>query len=820
MTKPQSPRSRPAGTPRAASEGRDGRSFFSRPKGDARETPQRERGERVRDERPSRDGARPAPRPSFDAPRGDNRERGSFGGDRREGQGRPGPRPSFDAPRGENRGGGQRGDSRGGDRPSYGSERREGQGRPDSRPSYGNGPRGDSRGGERASYGSERREGQGRPDSRPSYGNGPRGDSRGGDRPSYGSERREGQGRPDSRPSYGNGPRGDSRGGDRPSYGSERREGQGRPDSRPSYGNGPRGDSRGGDRPSYGSERREGQGRPDSRPSYGNGPRGDSRGGDRPSYGSERQEGQGRPDSRPSYDGPRGEDRGNREQAPQKPQFNRPRQSYAAIRIDQVQRVLGEILQWTYPADSALSHWLRHHPNLGARDRSEVAEAVYDVLRHLRRYRQFGESGVGPASRRLAILGLNATLGAEALEEGLDAAEAEWLKRVSQIDLATLPRAVRGSIPDWLDERLSQMDSPETLVEALNRQASLDLRVNPLKAERDAMLTELQQSAGRYEPVAMPFSPWGIRMEGRPAINRWPQFENGSIEVQDEGSQLLALLVAPRRGEMVIDFCAGAGGKTLLLGALMRSTGRLYAFDVSAARLARAKPRFARSGLSNVVPVVIDSENDTRVKRLAGKAQRVLVDAPCSGIGTLRRNPDLKWRQHPEALAELGQLQERILNSAARCVAPGGRLVYATCSLLAEENEVQAERFLASHPDFERVDAAEILAARCETLKLEGPYVQLRPDVHGTDGFFAAVFERKKKGATEAAADTGDTADMTDTNLDLDADASADSSADITADIAADAEAPADDEAEVKPLADPVAESAPKAEPAKEDKPA
>ncbi|CUJ08158.1 Ribosomal RNA small subunit methyltransferase B [Achromobacter dolens] len=636
MSKPQSPRSRPA----AAGE-RDGRSFFSRPKGEARAAQERApRPERAAGGREGRSDerrdSRPTPRPSYDAPRGEGRgERGSFGGDRREGSGRPTPRPSYDAPRGE--------------RGSYGSERREGQGH----------------GGERGSFGSDRREGYGRPDSRPSYG----------------------------------ASRGEGRGGERGSFGSDRREGQGRPDSRPSHG-ASRGEGRGGERGSFGSDRREGQGRRDA--------------------------------------------------APQKPQFNRPRLSYAASRIDQVQRVLGEILQWTYPADAALSHWLRGHPGLGARDRSEVAEAVYDVLRHLRRYRQFGESGVGPASRRLAILGLAATLGTEALREGLDAAEAEWLQRVLQIDLATLPRAVRGSIPDWLDERLGAMESPETLIEALNRQASLDLRVNPLKVERDAMLAELQQSAGRYEPVAMPYSPWGIRMEGRPAINRWPQFENGSIEVQDEGSQLLALLVAPRRGEMIIDFCAGAGGKTLLLGALMRSTGRLYAFDVSAARLARAKPRFARSGLSNVVPVAIDSENDARVKRLAGKAQRVLVDAPCSGIGTLRRNPDLKWRQHPESLAELGQLQERILNSAARCVAPGGRLVYATCSLLAEENEVQADRFLASHPDFERVDAAEILAARCDNLKLEGPYVQLRPDLHGTDGFFAAVFERRKKAVTAA----------------------------------------------------------------------
>ena len=714
MTKPQSPRSRLAGSFGAATEGRDGRSFFSRPKGDARKPAPRDRaesGDRVRDDRGG--------------------DRGGYGQ--------------------------ERGEARGGDRNSYGQDRREGQGRPDSRSSFG-GQRGEARGGDRNSYGQDRREGQGRPDSRSSFG-GPRGEGRGGDRNSYSQDRREGQGRPDSRSSFG-GPRGEGRGGDRNSYGQDRREGQGRPDSRASFG-GPRGEGRGGDRNSYGQDRREGQGRPDSRSSFG-GQRGEGRDGDRNSHGQDRREGQGRPDSR-SFDsrassGPRGEYRGG-DHAPQKPQSNRPRLSHGAIRIDQVQRVLGEILQWTYPADAALSHWLRHHPNLGARDRSEVAEAVYDVLRHLRRYRQYAESGVGPASRRLAILGLNATVGAEPLQEGMDAAEAEWLQRVSRIDVATLPRAVRGSIPDWLDERLSAMESPDTLVEALNRQASLDLRVNPLKTERDAMLAELQQSAGRYEPTAMPFSPWGIRMQGRPAINRWPQFENGSIEVQDEGSQLLALLVAPRRGEMIIDFCAGAGGKTLLLGALMRSTGRLYAFDVSAARLARAKPRFARSGLSNVVPVVIDNENDARVKRLAGKAQRVLVDAPCSGIGTLRRNPDLKWRQHPEALAELGQLQERILNSAARCVAPGGRLVYATCSLLAEENEVQADRFLASHPDFERVDAAEILGARCETLKLEGPYVQLRPDVHGTDGFFAAVFERKKKAAASGAAEASESAE-------------------------------------------------------------
>jgi len=463
------------------------------------------------------------------------------------------------------------------------------------------------------------------------------------------------------------------------------------------------------------------------------------------------------PTSRPRSAGApgarRANSRGDSRRAPAGQAATQPRTPPAVIRIDQVQRVLGEILQWQYPADAALSHWLRAHPALGGRDRAEVAEAVYDVLRHLRRYRQLSESGSGAASRRLAILGLAATLGAAALRDGLDPAEDEWLQRVGRIDPATLPRAVRASMPDWLDERLGRLEDPDALMAALNRPAPLDLRVNPLKAERDAALAALVDGpAARFDPQPTPHSPWGIRLAGRPSVNRWPQFENGSLEVQDEGSQLLALLVGPRRGEMIIDFCAGAGGKTLLLGALMRSTGRLYAFDVSAARLARAKPRFARSGLSNVVPVAIDSENDTRVKRLAGKAQRVLVDAPCSGIGTLRRNPDLKWRQHPEALAELCALQTRILNSAARCVAPGGRLVYATCSLLAEENAAQAEQFLASHPDFELIDGAALLASRCPDLHLEGPYVQLRPDLHGTDGFFAAVFERKKTAARQPAA--------------------------------------------------------------------
>jgi 16S rRNA (cytosine967-C5)-methyltransferase len=208
------------------------------------------------------------------------------------------------------------------------------------------------------------------------------------------------------------------------------------------------------------------------------------------------------------------------------------------------------------------------------------------------------------------------------------------------------------------------------------------------------------------------------------------------------------LLLGPKRGEMVVDFCAGAGGKTLALGAMMRSTGRLYAFDVSEKRLLKMRPRVARSGLSNVHPVLIDSENDIKVKRLAGKIDRVLVDAPCSGLGTLRRNPDLKWRQTPKAVDELVAKQRAILAGAARLVKPGGRLVYATCSLLDAENRGVIDDFLASHPEFVHLPATNCWRPARVDLDT-GIDLELRPDVHGTDGFYAAVMERRGSGTRQ-----------------------------------------------------------------------
>jgi len=260
-----------------------------------------------------------------------------------------------------------------------------------------------------------------------------------------------------------------------------------------------------------------------------------------------------------------------------------------------------------------------------------------------------------------------------------------------------------------------------------------------MKSSRERALDQLASSGIDAQPT--PFSPAGLRLKGKPAIQREPLFLEGAIEVQDEGSQLLCYLLSPRRGEMVADFCAGAGGKTLALGMLMRSAGRLYAFDVSEKRLAKLRPRVARSGLSNVHVQRIEGEGDVRLTRLAGKIDRVLVDAPCSGLGTLRRNPDLKWRQSPSSVEEMAIKQRSILASASRLVKSGGHLVYATCSPLDEENRAVVEEFLARHTQFQLKPVGEVLAGERIALDM-GPYLELWPHVHGTDGFFAAVLQR------------------------------------------------------------------------------
>ena len=407
--------------------------------------------------------------------------------------------------------------------------------------------------------------------------------------------------------------------------------------------------------------------------------------------------------------------------------------------------LLHKVMRFDAPADSIVSAFFREHRALGARERHTLAETTYTVLRQRLLFQHLAQSGKGEMERRLVLLGWQGNAGF--LRAALSEPEQQWLEKVHSIDIASLPEKLRHNLPEWLAEPLhaSLGDEFWPLVQSLNAPAPLDLRVNTFKAKRDDVQAAL--AAAHIEATPTPYSPWGLRIEGKPALNKLELFTRGDVEVQDEGSQLLALLTDPKRSEMVVDFCAGAGGKTLALGAAMRNTGRLYAFDTSGHRLAALKPRLARSGLSNVYPVQIAHERDERIKRLAGKIDRVLVDAPCSGLGTLRRNPDMKWRQSPQAVEELRQKQAAILASAARLLKPGGRLVYATCSLLEDENEAVAQAFGAAHArEFVPLPAAAALekahVGSAETL-VRGDFLRLWPHRHATDGFFAAVWERR-----------------------------------------------------------------------------
>lgn len=418
--------------------------------------------------------------------------------------------------------------------------------------------------------------------------------------------------------------------------------------------------------------------------------------------------------------------------------------------------VLRDMLRFDAAADAVLSRLFRAKPQLGKSDRQILADTVYQVLRHLRLFQTLAatdESIGGAMELRLAILGWSGN--AQSLHAALSPEQLEWRKRLLAQDAMALPEAVRWSLPEWLAAALQANYGAEypALAQAMLRPAPLDLRVNVQKARREAVLDVFARLNLPAQPT--PYSPWGVRLEGKPALQDLTVFREGWVEVQDEGSQLLAVLLAPRRGEMVVDFCAGAGGKTLALGAMMRSTGRLYAFDVADYRLAKLKPRLLRSGLSNVYPVAIAHERDERVKRLAGKVDRVLVDAPCSGLGTLRRNPDMKWRQKPEDIAELTTKQANILQSAATLLKPGGRLVYATCSVLPEENSGIVNAFLAAHPDFERVPADTVLrqqGVEGEGLVTQGD-LQLLPNRHATDGFYAAVLQRRPTSSDRGEAD-------------------------------------------------------------------
>ena len=410
--------------------------------------------------------------------------------------------------------------------------------------------------------------------------------------------------------------------------------------------------------------------------------------------------------------------------------------------------LLKQLLAAQGAADKIIESYFRAHKNLGPRERGWIADHAYACLRRrasLSAALTAGSNAPGATAAHLlgALLTREEGLSARALQAvGLKNAEAVT-QALRSFDWHGAPLDVRMDMPPVLAQALvAQLGEEEALraAQALNQPAPLDLRANTLKTTRDELRAALAKAGHTLEPT--PYTPTGLRRAERAPLFGTEAFKQGGFEVQDEGSQLLALLVEPKRQERIVDFCAGAGGKSLALAALMHNSGTLYAFDTAQKRLDKLRERAARAGADTIRTQWIEDENDVRLSRLHSKIDRVLVDAPCSGTGTLRRNPDIKWR--PLDLAARTALQSRILHAAAKLVRPGGRLVYATCSVLREENEDIAAAFLAAHTEFALVPAREALARRHVAMPDVDAYLRLWPHRHGTDGFFAAVFERRE----------------------------------------------------------------------------
>ena len=406
------------------------------------------------------------------------------------------------------------------------------------------------------------------------------------------------------------------------------------------------------------------------------------------------------------------------------------------------------------PADAVANDFFRARRFMGGADRRAVAERAWSVLRARRRLGWWLAREGAPATPRLLLAALLLLQGwtldgvARSFSGGkfgpgaLRPEEGGRLRGLEghSFDHPEMPEAVRLEVPDWLLPALLARFGPTLAAElaALAEPASLDLRVNLLKGTREAAQASL--AAEGVEAAPTPLSPWGLRVPGRRPITAGRTFQEGLVEIQDEGSQLIAALVGAAPEMRVADWCAGAGGKTLAMAMTMQNRGHIAACDVSAPRLDGAVRRLRRAGVHNVERHVI-GPGDRWAKRRAGGFDRVLVDAPCTGIGTWRRNPDARLRLSARDLAELLGKQAAILSQAARLVRNGGRLVYATCSLLTEENEAQVQSFLAAHPDFAVVPLARAWALPTSP-PCAGPFLALTPRRHGTDGFFAAVLER------------------------------------------------------------------------------
>jgi 16S rRNA (cytosine967-C5)-methyltransferase len=403
------------------------------------------------------------------------------------------------------------------------------------------------------------------------------------------------------------------------------------------------------------------------------------------------------------------------------------------------------------PADMVVRDYYKERRFIGSQDRREISRLVYLILRNESLITWWLEQDDKTCSaREMVLCGLvfleNLDLpevrelfsGEKYCPPKLDSMEREWVLAHAGKPLQheAMPDWVRLNFPEWMQPTLQELfgDQLTEALEALNDEAPVDVRVNTLKSNQDQVMAALREEGMDPEPT--PFAVTGVRLRKRAALSATQAFRDGWFELQDEGSQLAAELVRAQAGEKVIDYCAGAGGKTLSMAAAMQNQGHILAWDTKPARLKQMLPRLARAGVSNVQSRLLKPKRDSFVERHKNTADWVLADVPCSGTGTWRRNPDLKWRTEPSDLERAIDLQCRIMEHAACCLKPGGRLVYVTCSILEQENERQVAQFLETNPKF----SVEPIA---NSVGVEGPYLRLYPHLHQTDGFFGAVLRRR-----------------------------------------------------------------------------
>jgi 16S rRNA (cytosine967-C5)-methyltransferase len=445
-------------------------------------------------------------------------------------------------------------------------------------------------------------------------------------------------------------------------------------------------------------------------------------------------------------------------------------------RLSAAIEVLAEIEAQRRPAADALKAWGLARRFAGSGDRAAIAGIVYDALRR-KASAAFLMGGEGPRALVLGMLRLERKLDADAIARLCDGTghspallAAQERSALKNATLAAAPPWIAGDYPEWLDSHLAGVFGEERAAEgaALASRAPLDLRVNTLKADRERVKAALAHLGA--EPAR--WSPHGLRIRldpeaKNPAVHAEPAFIKGLVEVQDEGSQLAALLADARGGQHVIDLCAGAGGKTLALAAIMQNQGQIYATDSDKRRLAPMHARVARAGARNIQILTPKGVGDV-LADLSGRADRVLIDAPCTGIGAWRRNPDAKWRMRPGALEIRMQEQAALLDRAAGLIKASGRIVYVTCSLLAEENGGQVRGFLARHPDFIAMAGADVarplgerapVFARAVLMTAEG--LLMTPSRTDTDGFFVSVLMRRTAASATARVTDPDVTEAT-----------------------------------------------------------